>query len=133
MVRGFLAVLAGFVTIFLLVGLADAIYMHVDQTAFTRAGAPIGAVVVLVTTAYLECINVIGGYVTARIARDTTLRYATVLAALGLAITLVVAVTQRNAAPRTYLIATTLLVFPMCLLGGALGRRRLQQAGQGTR
>ena len=120
MLRSILAVFAGFVTIFLLVGLADFLYLRFDPGAFTGTGMPIGTTVILITVAYLEVINVIGGYVTATIARQAPTLYALILGAIGFAITLTVAIVQWQVAPHSYLIATTILVLPMCLLGGTL-------------
>ena len=75
---------------------------------------------------------VLGGYVTARVARDAEMPHVIGLAAFGVFITLVAVVTSREPAPVWYQVLNAAVMIPSVLLGGYL-RMHTKAAARDTR
>lgn len=124
--RSALAVVAGFVAIVMLSVGTDAV-MHATGV-FPPADRPMNDTALLgLALAYRSAYNVVGGYLTARLAPRASLRHALILGAFGLVggMAGVIANMRMHLGPAWYPIGLVLTALPGTWLGGVLyGRSR---------
>jgi hypothetical protein len=127
--RGTGAVLAGFVTVFVLsIGTDQVLHM---LKVYPPWGQPMSNPLFLLATGYRIVYTVLGGYITARLAPHAPMRHVLVLGIIGLvfgAVGVVVAITHPELGPLWYSVAIALTALPCAWIGGLL--HRAQQPGQ---
>jgi predicted acyltransferase len=127
--RGAGAVLAGFVTVFVLSIGTDQV-LHVLKV-YPPWGQPMSNPLFLLATAYRIVYTVLGGYITARLAPHAPMRHVLVLGIVGLvfgAVGIVVAITHPELGPLWYPVVIALTALPCAWIGGLL--HRAQRPGQ---
>ena len=138
MIRSILAVVAGLVVLtivsFAVEAAADPLLMHLFPGALPDAAALAGNFPArLFMLAYTTFSIVVGGYVTAWIARRSQLTHAAIMGAIEVAFTLYVMIaapfSEARNAPRWGWIAGMILMVPAACLGAAI---RAKQAPPGT-
>jgi hypothetical protein len=126
--RGAGAVLAGFVTVFVLsIGTDQILHM---LKVYPPWGQPMSYPLFMLATGYRVVYTVLGGYVTARLAPHAPMRHVLVLGVIGLVfgvVGVVVAITHRELGPLWYPIAIALTALPCTWVGGLLYRARRPQ------
>jgi hypothetical protein len=127
------ALFAGFVVVVALSLGADVV-MH-KSGVFPPWGAPMGDKLFLLATVYRVVFGVVGSYVTARLAPSRPLGHALMGGLIGLALSILGAVTTWNRGPEFgphwYPAALAVLALPQSWLGGMLRERQLR-AGSGS-
>jgi hypothetical protein len=122
--RGTGAVLAGFVTVFVLsLGTDQVLHM---LRVYPPWGQSMSGPLFLLATGYRIVYTVAGGYITARLAPHAPMRHVLVLGVVGLvmgAVGVMVAMTHRDLGPLWYPVAIALTALPCTWLGGVLYRR----------
>ena len=138
MIRSILAVVAGLVALtivsFAIEAAADPLLMHLFPGALPDATALAGNFPArLFMLAYTTFSIVVGGYVTAWIARRSQLTHAAIMGAIEVAFTLYVMIaapfSEAHHAPRWSWIAGMILMIPAACLGAAI---RAKQAPHAT-
>ena len=138
MIRSILAVVAGLIVLtivsFAIEAAADPLLMHLFPGALPDAAALAGNFPArLFMLAYTTFSIVVGGYVTAWIARRSQLTHAAIMGAIEVAFTLYVMIaapfSEARNAPRWGWIAGMILMVPAACLGAAI---RAKQAPPGT-
>lgn len=125
MVRSIAAVVAGFFLIPLLNFATLAILARVAPDTFP-AGQPVtSTAALLLTCAYVAAFGIGGCYLTARLAPSRPLLHALIVGALGLAISIPVALQNWADAPAWFNVYNLLAVMPYAWLGGRLREREL--------
>jgi hypothetical protein len=126
------ALFAGFVVVVALSLGGDAA-MH-KNGVFPPWGTPMNDRLFLLATVYRVAFGVMGSYVTARVAPNRPVRHAMIGGLIGLAISILGAVTAWNRGPEFgphwYPVALAVLALPQSWLGGAL--RACQMRGSGA-
>jgi drug/metabolite transporter (DMT)-like permease len=124
------ALFAGFVVVVALSLGAD-VAMH-KSGIFPPWGTPMSDGLFLLATVYRVAYGVIGSYVTARVAPDRPMRHAMIGGVIGLAISILGAVTTWDRGPEFgphwYPVALAMLALPQSWVGGMLRERQLQAA-----
>jgi hypothetical protein len=124
--KSIVAVLAGFLTVFILSLGTDQV-LHVLKV-YPPWGQPMwSASLNLLALSYRLVYTILGGYVTARLAPRNPMRLVWILAWIGLvfgALGAVVGLTHPEIGPTWYPVALAILSFPAVLLGGYLWRGR---------
>jgi hypothetical protein len=120
--HSFLAILAGFVTIVGLMGIATALLKRFAPE-LTRDDAPPDHFIMAVNVGIGMVCALIGGYVTARYAQKNPLVHALVLAIVILLLSAVSAVQMKGKQPIYYLLILTAIP-PLAVLAGAVFRLR---------
>jgi len=137
MIRSILAVVAGLVTLtivsFAIEAAADPLIMHLFPHALPDAAALAGSFPArLFMLAYTTFSILVGGYVTAWIARRAQLTYATIMGAVEVAFTLYVMIAapfpEAHRAPRWGWIAGMILMIPAACLGAAIRSKQAPSA-----
>ncbi len=123
--RSFLAILTGFITIVGLMGIATALLKRLAPD-LTRDDAPPNHFVMAVNVGLGLVFSLLGGYVTARYARDNPLVHALMLALVVLLLSALSALQMKNKQPVYYLLILTTIPPLAVLCGGLL---RLHQLG----
>ncbi|MGD0894078.1 MAG: hypothetical protein ABR923_21365 [Terracidiphilus sp.] len=134
MIRSILAVVAGLVALtivsFAIEAAADPLLMHLFPGALPDAAALAGNLPARVfMVAYTTFAIVVGGYITAWIARSSRLTCAAILGAIEVAFTLYVMIAapfhEAHPAPRWVWIAGVVLMIPAACLGAAIKARQM--------
>ncbi len=124
------ALFAGFVVVVALSLGADVV-MH-KSGVFPPWGTPMNDQLFLLATVYRVAFGVIGSYVTARVAPNRPMRHAMIGGLIGLAISILGAVTTWNRGPEFgphwYPVALAVLALPQSWLGGVLRERQMRAA-----
>lgn len=124
MLRSVGAVLAGFVTIFLLATGID-LGLRAALPAMYGPGGRVDDVGLLVLTlAYVFTVATFGCWLTARLAPSRPMRHAMLLGVLGLAFNVAGTMVQWDTAPAWYHVVALLLVLPAAWLGGMIRERQ---------
>jgi len=132
MIRSIVAVLAGLVVLtivsFAIEAAADPLLMHLFPGALPNAAALAGNFAArLFMLAYTTFSIVVGGYVTAWIARRAQLTHAAIMGAIEVAFTLYVMIAapfaEAHQAPRWGWITGMILMIPAACLGAAIRTR----------
>jgi hypothetical protein len=122
--KSFLAILAGFVTVFALSTVTDLI-LHATHV-FPPMGRTMSDPLFVLAFAYRALYTVLGCYLTARMAPDRPMRHALILGSVGFLVSLVgLAFTWSKGpefGPKWYPVAIALSALPLAWLGGALHR-----------
>ncbi|HEX4319396.1 MAG TPA: hypothetical protein VHZ52_00730 [Acidobacteriaceae bacterium] len=121
--RAFLALLAGFLTMAVLVGVITGVLMRRAPEWVGAQGRPRPGYVA-VNLAYSLAAAACGGYVTAWIVRENLLRYSLVLAIVVLLLSALSAVQERGRQPVWYQL-TLLAIMPIGVILGGLLRMRI--------
>ena len=117
------AVLAGFVTVFILSVMTDLILEKLGVFPPIYEGLFVTWMLVL-ALAYRTAYTVLGGYVTAALAPQRAMKHVFVLAVIGTAAgTLGLVKTWGKAGPEWYPIALVILAFPSVWFGGRLNAK----------
>lgn len=120
MLRSILAVVLGFVVVFVLAIAADLVVVALIPSAFDARhhtnNPAVLALLLFNTTAF----QVLGGYVTGHLARRRPRLHALILGALGLASAMPLAIAHWGEMPSWYHLGTWLLTLPATWLGGSL-------------
>lgn len=124
--RSFLAILAGFLLVFVL-SIAVDIVLHLTGV-FPPIGQRMSDSLFILATAYRTVITIFGGYVTARLAPAKPVRHALFLGVIGFIFAMIGVIFTWNAGPefgpKWYPIMLAVLSLPSCWLGGILYRPR---------
>jgi hypothetical protein len=123
--RSFAAVFAGIVTVVVLSLATDQVLHELD--VYPPWGEPMrDAAPNLLALTYRSVYNVVGGYVTARLAPRSAMRHVVALGIVGLVLGLLgaIATIPMNIGPAWYPIGLVITALPGCWLGGVLYRRR---------
>jgi hypothetical protein len=123
--HSFLAILAGFITIVGLMGIATALFKRVAPN-LTRDDAPPDPFVMAANVGIGLVCSALGGYVTARYAQGNPLVHALMLALGVLLISALSALQMKGKQPIYYLLVLTIIPPLAVLCGGLL---RLHQIG----
>ncbi|QNI32495.1 hypothetical protein H7849_00215 [Alloacidobacterium dinghuense] len=123
--HSFLAILAGFITIVGLMGIASALLRRFAPD-HTRDDAPPDPLIMAVNVGIGLVCSVLGGYVTARYAQGNPLLHALMLALAVLLLSAISAIQMKGKQPIYYLIISTIIPPLAVLCGGLL---RLHQMG----
>ena len=119
-------VLAGLLTTVVLSVATDA-FMHASGI-FPPLGQPMHPALFLLALVYRSAFGVLGGFVTARLARHRPMRHVAVLASIGVVLSALGAIATWDAGPefgpKWYPLAVVLTAFPTTWWGGLLGARR---------
>jgi hypothetical protein len=121
--RAFLALLTGFLTMAVLVGVITAVLMKRAPQWVGAPGSP-RAGYVAVNLIYSLGAAVCGGYVTAWIVRENLLRYSLILGIVVLLLSALSAVQERGRQPVWYQL-TLLAIMPIGVVLGGLLRMRI--------
>jgi hypothetical protein len=121
--HSFLAILAGFITIVGLMGIATAL---LKRFALTRDDAPPDPFIMTVNVGIGLVCSILGGYVTARYAQSNALVHALMLALAVLLLSAISALQMKGKQPVYYLMVITTIPPLAVLCGGLL---RLHQMG----
>lgn len=123
MLRRTVSVVTGVVVILLLVGATDAILAALFPDQFRNADgshAFPGLPLVIFTMVYSFVYAVVGGYLTAHLARRAPLSHAATLGAALVVLSVVFAVMNPYQHPWWYLLSCTMLIGVGCIVGGSL-------------
>ena len=123
--HSFLAILAGFITIIGLMGIATALFKRIAPH-LTRDDAPPDPFVMAVNVGIGLVCSILGGYVTARYAQGKPLVHALMLALAVLLLSALSALQMKAKQPVYYLLVVTVIPPLAVLCGGLL---RLHQIG----
>ena len=123
--HSFLAILAGFITIVGLMGIATALFKRIAPN-LTRDGAPLGSLAMTANVGIGLACSILGGYVTARFARSGLLAHARMLALAVLVFGGLSALQMKGRQPIYYSLIQTVIP-PLAVLCGEL--LRLHQLG----
>jgi len=123
--RSFLAILAGFITIVGLMGIATALFKRIAPN-LTRDDAPPDPFAMAVNVAVGLVCSILGGYVTARYAQGSLLAHALMLALAVLLLEGLSALQMKGRQPIYYSLILTVIP-PLAVLCGAF--LRLHQLG----
>lgn len=116
--RSILAVLAGFVTVFVLSTVTD---MVVESTIFPQmATANVTDFMLAIALAYRCVITIMGGYVTARLAPRNPITHAIILGVIGFAAATAGMLVMWNIGHHWYAVALVVTAVPCTWLGGKL-------------
>lgn len=128
--KGIGAVVAGFITVVILSIGTD--FVLETLGIFPPASQPelFGGWMLVVALAYRSVYAVIGGYVTARLAPNPTMRYVVILGILGLIGGIMGVIAGRNLSAHWYPVALAATAFPCVWVGGKL--RKPQQSDLGS-
>jgi surface polysaccharide O-acyltransferase-like enzyme len=118
--RSVVAIVAGFVFIAALSFGTDAVLRVTVPNAFGAGGALVSNAVLGVSLFYVALFAVTGCYLAARLAPQRPMDHALVLGVLGLAFTIVNALSMWSAAPAWYHVVSVLVVMPYAWAGGRL-------------
>jgi len=122
------ALFAGFVVVVAL-SLAADLVMH-KSGIFPPWGVPMGDRLFLLATVYRVAFGVVGSYITARLAPNRPMGHAMLGGLIGLAISILGAVTTWNRGdefgPHWYPVALAVLALPQSWLGGMIRERQLR-------
>jgi hypothetical protein len=121
--RAFLALLAGFVSMALLVGAVTAVVMKLAPAWVGPTNTP-GTGYVIFNLGYSLAAAAIGGYITAWLVRDNPLIHALALALIVLLLAALSALQQRGMQPIWYQLLLTALT-PVGVMAGALLQLRV--------
>jgi uncharacterized membrane protein HdeD (DUF308 family) len=136
MIRSVLAVIAGIVALtivsFAIEAAAEPLLMRLFPTALPDAAALAGSFPArLFMLAYTTFAIVLGGYVTASIARRSRLTHAAVMGAIEVAFTVYVMIAvpfvEAHPAPRWVAISGMILIIPAACLGAAIRAKQTQR------
>jgi hypothetical protein len=123
------ALFAGFVMVVALSLGADVV-MH-KSGVFPPWGTPMGEKLFLLAAIYRVAFGIIGSYITARLAPNRPLGHSMLGGVIGLAISILGAVTTWNRGPEFgphwYPVALAVLALPQSWLGGILRERQLRE------
>jgi len=121
--RSFLAILAGFLTITILGNILGQIMLHFGPSSFYQGDifTTKGAVASLLCA---QLCNVVGGYVTGRVAPRRPIFHAVILGLIGVVTTIWVAIALWKLEPLWYHFGTILLALPVIAAGGWLAQRQ---------
>lgn len=120
LVRSFVAVGAGFFAIQMLGWGADAAFRASAPQSFDVHGRALNASTLLTMLAYAAALEVVGGYVTARLAIRRTTLHAVILGLVVFAMTLPVTVLTWRTTPTWYAVWSLALIWPMTILGATI-------------
>jgi hypothetical protein len=124
------AVLAGFFTVFIL-SFATDLVLHAAGV-FPAWGQPMSEGLFLLATAYRTVYNVVGGYITARLAPERPMTLVLILGIVGTAAGLAGTIATWSAGPefgpKWYPIALTVLAIPSVWVGGRVWARMKVEA-----
>lgn len=123
--HSFLAILAGFVTIVGLMGIATALLRRIAPNV-TRDDAPPDPFIMAVNVGVGLVCSLLGGYVTARYSQGNPIVHAMMLALTVLLLSAMSALQMKGKQPVYYLLILTIIP-PLAVLCGAL--LRLRQMG----
>lgn len=123
--HSFLAILAGFITIVGLMGIATVLFKRIAPN-LTRDDAPPDPIAMTVNVGIGLVCSVLGGYVTARFAQGSLLAHALMLALAVLLLGALSALQMKGKQPIFYLLIQAIIP-PLAVLCGAL--LRLHQLG----
>jgi hypothetical protein len=112
------AVIAGFLTIFLVTTATDMV-LHATGI-YPELGQRMADSLFLIATAYRLVYGVLGSYVTARLSPDRPMQDALALGAVGLLVSTVGAVVMWDAGPAWYSLAIIAISLPCSWAGGKL-------------
>lgn len=129
MVRSIVAVVGGFVLIGALNFATLAILGRVAPESFPPGQPVTSMAALLLTCAYVAVYGIGGCYVTARIAPSRPMLHALIVGALGLAMSIPMAIQNWSDAPSWFNAYNLLAVMPYAWLGGWLRERELAGAG----
>jgi hypothetical protein len=123
--RGVLAIVAGFVAIAVLSLGADAVFRRAAPGLFGAGGRSDHLGVLLAMIAYSAVFATAGAWLTARLAPDRPLRHALILGGLGLALAVPVTIAHWHTAPVWFHVVTLALTLPAAWVGGTMVERRV--------
>jgi hypothetical protein len=132
MLRSILAVIAGSVVWMVTALGMDAILMSLWPQWFVEGGKVESVPLLLFTMCYALLFGVLGGYVTAVIARRAEVKHALALGILQLLMGIAATIKFWDTAPAWYHIAFLTLLVPAILLGGWLRANRRHKLGAGA-
>ena len=127
-VQSILAVLAGFVTIFVVATGTDMLVKGAAAASYDASGGTSSVPILLLTIGYVAVAAVFGCYLTARLAPSAPMKHALVLGALGLIFNVLGAIFTWALFPAWFHVVQLLLVMPYAWLGGRLRERQLEAA-----
>ncbi len=117
-------VLAGFVTVFALSVLMDVIVEGVGIFPSQNDPAEYQQWMLALALAYRTAFTVLGGYVTARLAPQNSLKHAVILGVIGTCAGLAGVIAAWSFGNHWYPIALTILALPSTWYGGKLTKKR---------
>lgn len=129
MIRSILAVALGFIAIVALALLTDVILMSVTPDSFTHSGATRNVPLLVLALVYTSMFMVVGGYVTALVAKGAEIKHAIALGVCQLLMSAVASVQYSETAPVWWHVAALTLIIPSVLLGGYIraGQNRVHK------
>ena len=96
---------------------------------FPQLGTPMSNGLFALATAYRIVYGIVGGFITARLAKTNPMKHALVLGGIGTLLSILGAVASWNAGPefgpKWYPVLLIFIALPSCWLGGKLSRRSL--------
>ena len=130
MLRSAAAILAGFLTSFVLAVGSDALLHKIMPGSFGNDGMAHG-LALGVALIYTAVFGSAGAYVAARLAPGHPLRHALILGAIALLLSVTATIQLWHSAPAWYHIPAVLLVLPSAWFGGMLFERQAAAARAG--
>ncbi len=131
MLRSAAAILAGFLTTFILAVGSDALLHKIMPGSFGDDGMAHG-LALWVALVYTAVFGAAGAYVAARLAPGHPLRHALILGAIALLLSVIATIQLWHTAPAWYHILAVLLVLPSAWCGGMLFERQAGNDGLGV-
>ncbi|AAN50375.1 hypothetical protein RBB68_04770 [Leptospira interrogans] len=115
------AIIAGFLTIFIL---STAVDLILHQTGiYPPMGVIMSDELFALATAYRVFFGILSGYVTAKIAPDQPVKHSLALGVLGLIVSITGAIVMWDAGPAWYSLAIIAIALPCSWAGGILYER----------
>ncbi len=130
MLRSILAVIAGSITWMVTALGMDLIMMSLFPQLYGEGGKVVSVPLLLFSGFYSLLFSVLGGYVTALIARRSELAHVFILGVLQLVMGIVATIKMWDTAPVWYHVIFLTLLIPANLLGGQLRLMQKYRAGQ---
>jgi hypothetical protein len=130
MLRSILAVIAGSITWMVTALGADSLLMNIFPQWYNGGGLVESIPVLLLSGFYALLFSVLGGYVTALIARRHELQHVSILGVLQLLMGIMATIKFWHTAPVWYHLTFLVLLVPANLLGGYLRMTRKSRAGR---
>lgn len=121
------AVIAGLVAVFVLSYGSDVVLVLLGVLPGGSLPMDGSVSLIMMIAAYRSLYNVLGCYITAKLAPDHPMRHALALGALGFALSIVgaIATAKMNLAPAWYAWALVVFALPCAWLGGKLFERKV--------